>query len=44
MPIEAEKSNPMECLRLMLSQSEGRNTLLRLDSTVQPSAKSSLKA
>jgi hypothetical protein len=44
MPIEAEKANPMESLRSMLSQSEGCNTLLGVDWTVQPSAKSSLKA
>jgi hypothetical protein len=44
MPIEAEKANPMESLRSVLSQSEGCNTLLGVDWTVQPSAKSSLKA
>jgi hypothetical protein len=44
MPIEAEKANPMESLRSMVSQSEPRNTLLGVDWTVQASAKSSLKA
>jgi hypothetical protein len=44
MPIAAEKANPMESLRSILSQSEGHNTLLLVDGTAQPSAKSSLKA
>jgi hypothetical protein len=44
MPIEVEKANPMESLRSMLSQSEGRNNLLLVDWTAQPSAKPSLKA
>jgi hypothetical protein len=44
MPIAAEKANPMESLRSMLRQSEGRNILLLVDLTAQPSAKHSLKA
>jgi hypothetical protein len=34
----------MESLRSMLCQSKGRNTLLGVDWTAQPSAKSILKA
>jgi hypothetical protein len=44
MPIWADKAIPLKGLSPLLSQIEGRNTLLQVDWTAQPSAKSSLKA